>query len=156
MIKKYFLVRLLSNFKYCEGSLTAVRHILSDTQNDKENIYGSVSSLTIGQLIKHLQGDKVRLVKRGSSNQRQNFYLKLKKKSVNVAVKSASYNTFTFENRCRQLVEDQGTKILFHRFFPWSFKNQRGSIELRIEKVNGEDSNRYTLLLVGVLLISQT
>ena len=153
LIKKYFLVRLLSNFEHCEGSLTAVRHILSDTQKDKENIYGSVSSSTIGQLIKQLWGDKVRLVKRGSRNQRQNFYLNLKKKSPdNVAVKSASCNSLTFENRCWQLVEDQETKTLFHRFFPWSFKNQRGSIELKIEKVDGEDSNRYHIASRGCVI----
>ena len=143
-----FTYRLLSNFEHCEGSLTAVRQILSDTQNEKENIHGSVSSSTIGQLIKQLWGDKVRLVKRGSKNQRQNFYLNLKKKSVDVVVKSASCTSSTFQNGCWQLVEDQGTKTSFHRFFPWLFKNQRGSVELRVEE-DGENSSRYHIASRG-------
>ena len=126
-----------------------MREILSDTRNEKENIYGSVNSSTTGRLIPQLWGDNVRLVKRGSRNQRQNFYLNLKKKSVNVPVLSANCTTLTSQNKCWQLVEDQGTKTSFIRFFPWSFKNQRGSMELRIEKVHGENSSRYHIASRG-------
>lgn len=126
-----------------------MRDILSDAQNDKENVYGSVSSSTVGHLITQLWGDKVRLVKRGSRNQRQNFYLNLKKKSVNVPVTPSNCTTLTSQNKCWQLVEDQGTMTSFIRFFPWSFKNQRGSIELRIDKVHAENSSRYHIASRG-------
>ena len=126
-----------------------MRQILNDTQNGKENIYGAVSSCTIGHLIKQLWGDKVRLVKRGPRNQRQSFYLNLKRKSINVPVMSANCSTLTSQNKCWQLVENQGTKTSFICFFPWSFKNQRGSIELRIEKVHGENSSRYHITSCG-------
>ena len=85
-------------------------------------------------------------MKRGSSNQRQNFYLNLKKKSVNVPVVSANCTTLTSQNKCWQLVEDQGTKT---SFIHWSFKNQRGSIELTIAKVHGENSSRYHIASRG-------
>ena len=38
---------------------------------------------------------------------------------------------------------------VIYSFFPWSFKNQRGSIELRIEKVHGENSSRYHIASRG-------
>lgn len=126
-----------------------MRDILSDAQNDKENVYGSVSSSTIGRLIAQLWGDKVRLVKRGSRNQRQNFYLNQKKNSVNVPVTPSNCTTLTSQNKRWQLVGDQGTMTSFIRFFPWSFKNQRGTIALRIEKVHRESSSRHHIASHG-------
>ena len=53
------LYRLLSNYEHREGELLSVREIVNNSQNDKENINGSITSCTIGQLIKQLWGDKV-------------------------------------------------------------------------------------------------
>ena len=57
----YICSQWKSRSNHCEGSLTAVREILIDTENEKENIYGSVSSSTISRLITQLWEDKVRL-----------------------------------------------------------------------------------------------
>ena len=97
------LYRLLSNYEHREGELLSVREIVNNSQNDKENINGSITSCTIGQLIKQLWGDKVRLVKRDSRNQRQNYYLNLGKKTNNNSASTSIKSGW-------QLVYNQETK----------------------------------------------
>lgn len=131
------LYRLLSNYEHREGELLSVREIVNNSQNDKENINGSITSCTIGQLIKQLWGDKVRLVKRGSRNQRQNYYLNLGKKTNNNSASTSIKSGW-------QLVYNQETKSSFVRLSSWSFKNQTGTMELRIEKTD-EATTRYSI-----------
>lgn len=135
------LYRLLSNYEHREGELLSVREIVNNSQNDKENINGSITSCTIGQLIKQLWGDKVRLVKRGSRNQRQNYYLNLGKKTNNNSASTSIKSGW-------QLVYNQETKSSFVRLSSWSFKNQTGTMELRIEKTD-EATTRYSIASHG-------
>jgi len=137
---------LLSNFEHCEGKLVAVREILAEGEKIKEKVGCSASSTLFGHLIKQIWGDKVRLVKRGSRKQRENYYLGLTRKSP------TSLNDSTDENqRISQLktgwhlVSDQGGNFTFARYEPWSFRKQRVVTEVRFVK---EDES-YSILLTS-------
>ena len=75
--------------------------MLRDAEMVKNNAYSPANSSLFGQLIRQLWGEKVRLVKRGTRNQRQNFYLNLKKKVPdNGVVESCmSLSTVTFHGK---------------------------------------------------------
>lgn len=149
---------MLSNFEHCEGGITAVRDILSDAQKEKENIYGTASSASFGQIIKQLWGEKVRLVKRGPRNQRQNFYLNLTRRkltdndAVGQCVEPTSSISPTLEKSGWQLIDGQATSTSFIRFSSWSFKNQRGSMEIKIDKENEGKSWRYYIASRGCII----
>ncbi|KAL9980209.1 hypothetical protein ACROYT_G008764 [Oculina patagonica] len=116
---------LLSNFEHCEGKLLAVRELLADGEKLKENVPCKASSSLFGLFIKQIWGEKVKLVKRGSSKQgRQNFYLGLARKSPTTTEENQPIAETPLKPGWH-LLNDQGGHLSFVRYEPWSFRKQR-------------------------------
>ncbi|KAL9980208.1 hypothetical protein ACROYT_G008763 [Oculina patagonica] len=123
---------LLSNFEHCEGKLLAVRELLADGEKLKENVPCKASSSLFGLFIKQIWGEKVKLVKRGSSKQgRQNFYLGLARKSPTTTEENQPIAETPLKPGWH-LLNDQGGHLSFVRYEPWSFRKQRVVTEVRV------------------------
>ena len=148
----FFSYRLLSNYENCDGGLTAVKDIIRDAETVKKNPYCSANSSLLGQLVRQLWGEKVKMVKRGSRNQRQNFYLNLQKKVMpdgGVVEPSMSGTSLSTLKKGWLLVNDHDTFLSFIRCESWSFRNETVSVEVKVEKDNGLNPCRYSIASHG-------
>ena len=91
----------------------------------------------LGKIVNEIWGEKVRLVKRGPRNQRKSFYQNLMKKEdigpqelLHEELKEA--NEMPLKDGWSEMCEEN--KVSFIRLESWSFRNQRGFVEVRIEK----------------------
>ena len=101
--------------------MLAVREILADGEKLKENVPCQASLSLFGLFIKQIWGEKVKLVKCGSS--RQNYYLGLATKSPT----TIDENQLISESQLKtgwHLLNDQGGHLSFARYEPWSFRKQ--------------------------------
>lgn len=114
------------------GKLLAVREILADGEKLKENVPCQANSSLFGLFIKQIWGEKVKLVKRGSSKQgRQNFYLGLARKSPTTIDENQPISESQLKTGWH-LLNDQGGHLSFARYEPWSFRKQRVVTKVRM------------------------
>ena len=91
----------------------------------------------LGKIVNEISGEKVKLVRRGPRNQRKSFYQNLMKKEdigpqelLHEVLKEA--NEMPLKDGWSKVCEEN--KVSFIRLESWSFRNQRGFVEVRIEK----------------------
>lgn len=141
-----------SNYENCDGGLTAVKDIIRDAEVVKKNAYGPANSSFFGQLVRQLWGKKVKMVKRGSRDQKQNFYLNLKKKVIpdgGVVESCMSGTSLSTVKKGWLLANDHETFLSFIRFESWSFRNETVSIQVKVEKDIGLNPCRYSIVSHG-------
>ena len=72
-----FRFRVLANYVYEEGAITAISDIVQHAEEDKENQSGncdcSLGFSSLGRIVRDLWGDKVKNAKRGARAHRSGF-----------------------------------------------------------------------------------
>ena len=127
-----------------------MKEILSEADKVKDGIYCPANPRLFGNFIKQLGGEKLRLVKRGSKTQRQNFYLDLRLKSP--VVEKIDTNDLAEEipplkSGWHLVVDDRELSLIRHEL--WSFKNQRVTTEVRVEMQGESNSMHYSIASHG-------
>lgn len=107
----------------------------------------------LGKIINEVWGEKVKLVRRGPRQQRKSFNQNLKVKENNESPQE-TWNEFITKVNQLQLKDGwsiicENDKLSFIRLESWSFRNQRGSTEVRIEKMSLSRNLVYSITAHG-------
>lgn len=150
-----FQFRILANYVYEEGAITAISDIVQHAEEVKENRSGncdcSLGFSSLGRIVRDLWGDKVKNAKRGARAHRRHVYLNLKQiqpseeSDDNHSLSMELSNIRLPENWTR--VEDNTNTISFVRLEKWSFENRRVSTTVAVSQT---DNN--TLISPGTLI----
>ena len=105
------------------------------------------------KIINEVWGKKVKLVRCGPRQQRKSFYQNLKVKENNESPQE-TWNEFITKVNQLQLKDGwsiicENDKLSFIRLESWSFRNQRGSTEVRIEKMSLSRNLVYSITAHG-------
>lgn len=132
-----YIVRIVCNYDNPENTLTEASQILRHASERKENSPCQLNPVMLGKIVNEIWGEKVRLVRRGPRNQQKSFYQNLMKKEdigpqelLHEVLKEV--NEMPLKDGWSKVCEEN--KVSFIRFESWSFRNQRGFIEVRTEK----------------------
>ena len=121
-----------------EDNLTEASQILCHASKEKENFPCQLNSVMLGKIINEIWGEKVKLVRRGPRKQRKSFYQNLKvktdMKSPQETLSELMTNADKLKLKDGWSIVCEDNKVSFIRLESWSFRNQRGSTEVRIEK----------------------
>lgn len=143
-----FQFRVLANYVYHEGAVTAISDIIQHAEEDKENQSGncdcSLGFSSLGRIVRDLWEDKVKNAKRGARAHRRHVYLNLKRilpceeSDENHSLSLELSKIHLPENWTR--VEDNANTVSFVRLEKWSFDNQRVSTAVAVSQT---DNNTF-------------
>ncbi|CAB3976752.1 Hypothetical predicted protein [Paramuricea clavata] len=140
--------RLLSNYEFSEGFYMKGEDIIDESNAVKENISSGLplGKKALGTAIKELWNGKIKLLRKGSRQERQYVYVNIKKKSITLQ-QPLPDDPFEMIMNTQEMkippgwisVSDSVNKINFIRNEKWAFRNDRVMTELSIIKCESNE-----------------
>ena len=111
-------------YEHHVGSLTETSAILTRAFEDKGNLTGKLTPTLLGKIIRHVFGENVKSVKRGQPKDRRRCYLNLRPRVTELLAHGTT--------------SDQPNSVSFLRYLPFSFNNQRITIEVKLTQASAK------------------
>ena len=133
----------MANYEFKEGSITAIKDIVENAEQNKDKVDGSsLKSPILAEIIHDVWGEQVKRAYRGPRTKREYVYVNLRR------IQSASDNSSFEPNTDRltrlsdftlpdgwTMISNKPNCVSFVRLESWEFNNTRASTELVVSQM---------------------